>query len=470
MKKWLRLPLCILIIQWLSTSAVSAITFDEARHLLSRTSFGGGWGEIQALRHKEYSEAVSQLLDAARTASTVPPPKWVEDRPLLYMNFKYFPRIKRKKMYKQRYSRAMELKAWWFREMIETDSPLTERMTLFWHGHFTSSHRKVKAARLMYDQNQLLRRHALGNFREMTHAVARDPAMIVYLDNVSNVQGKPNENFARELLELFTLGEGHFTERDVKEGARAFTGWSINRKTVEFKFFPKRHDAGSKEFMGRTGSFGGEEIIDIVLEQPRAAIHITEKLWREFVSETPDPGEVSRLASVFRDNNYEIKPLMFALLTSPAFRDRRNYGTMIKSPVEMIVGTMRLFRLLPDSVQGLVLASRKLGQDVMNPPSVKGWAGGNQWITSDTLTVRYGLLDRFSRGREMMHTQKRRSPFLKKELWAETDDMEPFGEGLSSEDIMKVLLPIPPVEPAHEYIDREELVSSLVLDPVYQLK
>lgn len=460
MKRWLQVLLCVFLVQWVSASGLSAASFEEARHLLSRTCFAGQWDQIQALTRMEYGEAVSRLLDGTRQAPTLPPPKWDDDRPLIYVNLRLFPKIRSQRLLTRRFARYREAKAWWLREMIETDSPLTERMTLFWHGHFTSSLEKVRSARLLYDQNQLLRKHALGNFREMTLAVARDAAMVIYLDNVSNVKGKPNENFARELLELFTLGEGHFTERDVKEAARAFTGWSVDRKTVEFQFMPKRHDAGSKEFLGRTGTFGGDEIIEIIFEQPQTAVHITGKLWRAFVSETPDPAEVNRLAALFRENDYEIKPLLYALLTSSAFRDRRHYGAMIKSPVELIVGTMRLFDLAPANVQGLVVASRRLGEDLLNPPSVKGWAGGKAWITSDTLIARYQLLDRYTRGREM-----------KRGTAVQMETMGGFGEALSDEEITRLLLPLPPVEPVQAHsLDRQELISSLVLDPVFQLK
>jgi len=180
------------------------------------------------------------------------------------------------------------LRAWWYQEMIATDSPLTERMVLFWHGHFTSSIRKVRWPALLYRQNVVLRQHALGNFRDLLHAIARDPAMLIYLDGQTNRSSRPNENFARELLELFTLGLGHYTERDIKKAARAFSGWTVDWRTGTFAFNVRRHDGGVKEFMGRRGSFNGDDIIDILLEQPRTAEHITEKLWREFIGERPE--------------------------------------------------------------------------------------------------------------------------------------------------------------------------------------
>jgi len=364
----------------------------------------------------------------------------------------------------------LDLKAWWLKEMVTTVSPLTERMTLFWHNHFTSSLKKVKVPYLMFQQNLLLRRHALGNFRQLVHAAAKDPAMIIYLDNVSNVKDKPNENFARELLELFTLGEGHYSETDIKEAARAFTGWAVDRDTGTFRFLPRRHDFGSITFMGETGIFNGEDIIDIILKQPQVATYITEKFWREFISGTPDPKEVQRLATIFRDQNYEIKPLMHALLTSSYFSDSRNYGTMIKSPVELLVGTLRTFKVPISSSEGLAMASRRMGQDVLDPPNVKGWGGGTRWITSETLLVRQNILERLLRGKEMERMPKKvGSPKMSNQTM-QMDVTATFGQGLDPKTIVKLLLPIPPVEPPNQSASRTEVIHASVLDPVFQLK
>jgi uncharacterized protein (DUF1800 family) len=294
--------------------------------------------------------------------------------------------------------------------------------------------------------------------------------MIIYLDNVSNVKNKPNENFARELLELFTLGEGHYSETDIKEAARAFTGWAIDRDTGTFRFLPRRHDFGSKTFMGETGTFKGEDIIDIILKQPRVATYITEKFWREFISGTPAPKELHRLATIFRDQNYEIKPLMHALLTSSYFKDSRKYGTMIKSPVELLVGTLRTFKVPISSSKGLAVASRRMGQDVLDPPNVKGWGGGTRWITSDTLLVRQDILERLLRGKEMQRMPKRVSSPKISGRTMQMDVTATFGQGLDTKTIVKLLLPIPPVEPVNQAVSRPELIHSSVLDPVFQLK
>ena len=326
----------------LAGRAALAVDLDEARHLVSRTGLGVTPAEIAALRPLSYDQAVDTLLTSARTAAVTPPPAWATE-PFRLPRFKEMSQEERKDFRRTVVMRANELRGWWYREMAATPSPLTEHMTLFWSNHFTSSLQKVKWPQFIYRQNVLLRREALGNFAKMLHDVARDPAMIVYLDNATNRKGKPNENFARELLELFTLGEGHYTERDIKEAARAFTGWSIDRESGDFRVYPRLHDDGEKTFMGVTGRLDGDDIIDIVLRQPRTAEFITEKLWREFVSETPNRAEVKTIADRFRASHYDIKTLVAGILTTPSFRGHANRGVLVKSPVELMVGTMRLF-------------------------------------------------------------------------------------------------------------------------------
>jgi uncharacterized protein (DUF1800 family) len=313
----------------------------------------------------------------------------------------------------------------------------------------------------------LLRREALGNFGKMLHDIARDPAMIVYLDNATNHKGKPNENFARELLELFTLGEGHYTERDIKEAARAFTGWSIDRETGEFRFYPRLHDDGEKTFLGVTGRLDGDDVIDIVLRQPRTAEHIAEKMWREFVSDAPDRAEITAIADRFRASNYDIKTLVAATLMTPSFRGAANRGVLVKSPVELMVGTMRLFDAGALDGETLARIGRRLGQDLMNPPNVKGWPGGEAWITADTLLVRQQLLTRVAAGQGMMAPNKR---------------MAGTGDGLDGwlkslppdlrdrQNLTNLLLPIRPVTPPAADSDPERFVAQLLLDPAYELK
>jgi uncharacterized protein (DUF1800 family) len=296
----------------------------------------------------------------------------------------------------------------------------------------------------------------------MLHAVARDPAMIRYLDGNTSRRGKPNENFARELLELFTLGQNHYTERDIKEAARAFTGWSLEPGSGQARFNPRLHDAGNKEFMGRRGNFNGDDILDIVLDLPRTAEHITEKLWREFVSDTPEAGEVRRLAMIFRANGYELRPLLEELFTARSFWSKDNRGVLVKSPVELIVGSLRVLELPVEDTRLLAAASSRLGQDLFDPPNVKGWPGGTAWISSNTLLVRGQLLERLIRAEEM--GARRARPALHS-MTASIGAMPTDIARLES-----LLLPLPPVTPPAAGASDRERLRGLLLDPVYQLK
>jgi uncharacterized protein (DUF1800 family) len=439
-----------------------ALEAPQAAHLLSRTGFGPTVATAAQLAPLDSQAAVHRLLDGIRTEALTPPPAWVDEALPDLRNIRNMSEAERKQWREQTIQRSRELKSWWFREMLATDSPLTERLTLFWHNHFTSSLRKVKSPTLLYRQNVLLRRHAAGNFRTLLHAVAQDPAMIRYLDGNTSRRDKPNENFARELLELFTTGEGHYTERDIKEAARAFTGWSLEPGSGQARFNPRRHDTGNKEFMGRRGNFNGDDILDIVLDQPRVAEHITEKLWREFVSDTPEAGEVRRLATIFRANGYELRPLLEAMFTATSFWSKDNRGVLVKSPVELIVGSLRVLELPVEDTRLLAAASSRLGQDLFDPPNVKGWPGGTAWISSNTLLVRGQLLERLIRAEEMSARRARPS-------------LQPMNASTGSKltDIARLeplLLPLPPVTPPAAGASDRERLRGLLLDPVYQLK
>ncbi len=460
----------------LSTSPAQALTAVEGRHLLSRTGFDADPATIEALAPLSHEAAVAALLANARTVAATPPPDWVRAWQPPDKRPRDMGEADRKALRRRNRTHALGPKAWWYREMIATQTPITEVMTLFWHNHFTSSLPKVKAPALLYRQNVLLRRHALGNFAELLHAVARDPAMLLYLDGARSRKGAPNENFARELLELFTLGEGHYGEADVKAAARAFTGWSLDRKTGSFRFRKAWHDGSSKRFLGRQGRFDGDDIIQILLAEPRTAELIVEKLWRAFVSPEPDRAEVTRLAALFRRADYEIKPLLSALLTSDAFRAPETRGTLIKSPVDLIVGTVRTFDLKIDRPNDLALIGRRLGQDLFAPPNVKGWPGGNAWITSDSLLMRDAVLRRVTGlsdaplGPGQKGTRPRYPAPLRAAVfdrWAA--DLEAPWAG--ARDVAALLLPIAPVDV--EVLDRQAsgaLVRQLLTDPAYQLK
>jgi uncharacterized protein (DUF1800 family) len=275
----------------------------------------------------------------------------------------------------------------WVRHMATTQHPLLEKMTLFWHGHF-ACHSKLPHLAAM--QLNTLRQHALGNFKDLVNAIAKDPAMISYLDNQQNVKRQPNENFARELLELFTIGIGHYTEKDIKEAARAFTGWKFNTTNWTFRFVELQHDYGGKSFMGHTGNFNGEDIIDIILEHEATARFIVRKLYRFFVNPEVDEKHVEELAEVFYEGEYEIAPVMRAMLGSDWFYDEKNIGIKIKSPNELLAGMIRTFGV---EMQPIFLRKMQygMGQTLFHPPNVAGWAGDHAWIDNSTLMYRLNL-------------------------------------------------------------------------------
>ena len=283
------------------------------------------------------------------------------------------------------------LALWWANLMLTTPRPLEEKMTLFWHGHFATSETKVRDYRMLLAQNRMLREQATASFREILLGVMRDPAMLVYLDNGENVKDHPNENFGRELLELFTMGVGNYTEHDIREASRAFTGWTNN--VLEFRFDQESHDSGSKEFLGERGDFGGEEIVDIILAQPVTAEFLAAKIYRYFVREDPSESMRRELARVLREAHYEFKPLLRTIFLSRDFYSPASVATQIKSPVQLVVSTYRKLGLkrLP-TIPDFNSLTARLGQSLFYPPNVAGWAGGRTWITPATLLDRGNAL------------------------------------------------------------------------------
>ncbi len=285
---------------------------------------------------------------------------------------------------------TQRLGLWWANRMLTTKRPLEEKLTLFWHGHFATGQNKVRDYRMMLRQNQMFRENASGSLRELLIDVLKDPAMLVYLDNGENVKTHPNENFGRELLELFTMGVGNYTERDVREAARAFTGWTNN--ALDFKFDTAQHDFGEKAFLGRTAALNGEDVIDTILQQPVTGEFVAAKLYRYFVREDVSGSVRVELGRTFRDSGYRMKPLLERIFLSKDFYSPPSYATQIKSPVHLVVSSYRKMGLrevptIPDF--GRMTAS--LGQALFDPPNVAGWAGGRTWITPSTLLQRGNL-------------------------------------------------------------------------------
>ncbi|MEO7743569.1 MAG: DUF1800 domain-containing protein [Usitatibacter sp.] len=461
-----------------------AIGYEGARHLLNRAGFGATDSEINALAGLSRVDAADRLLDEARREATLAPPAFVDEPFTPYYRVRQMSAEERMAATRVIFQQGLELRAWWLREMLATPSPLTERMTLFWHGHFATGLQKVRSNPLMYRQNVLLRREALGNFGTLLHDIARDPAMLVYLDNAGSRREAPNENFAREVMELFTLGEGRYGERDVKEAARAFTGWSLDRDSGEYMYRRAWHDAGEKTVLGKTGRFDGTQVLDILLERPDTARLVVGKLWREFVSPTPDAAIVAVWAGEFMKSRYEVKPLMKALLTSDAFWAPENRASLIKSPVDMVVGTLRTFAIRPMDMRPAAFACAALGQNPMSPPNVKGWPGGEAWINSATLLRRRQWVERVFRATDPMPpaplletpasgpNEMRRSLErgmagygFESERWSRT-----LSPGAAQARIEKLVLAMPPVRslPADE--EDASRLRALVADPAYQLR
>lgn len=430
-------------------AAAEPIGYDGARHLLNRVGFGATDAEIREYAPLAREGAVERILAGARREASVVPPAFVEEPWTPFVRLDQLNAEERQRERQRRMEQAFALREWWLREMLSTPSPITERMTLFWHGHFATSQRKVRSAQLMYRQNALLRREALGNFATLLHAVARDPAMLIYLDNARSHRRAPNENFAREVMELFTLGEGRYGERDVKEAARAFTGWSVARESGTFLYRAGWHDPGDKNLLGRSGRFDGGDVLDILLARPETAELVTAKLWREFVSPIPDVQEVKRLAAQFKESRYEVKPLLRGLLLGDAFWSTDNRGVLVKSPVELVVGTLRLLDERPVDLRPAVIACAVLGQNPFAPPNVKGWPGGEAWINSATLLGRKQVVER---------------------LVANDDRMDRLRAAAGSEHIDRLVLALPPADAVPAGLVGVARLRRLAADPVFQLK
>ena len=272
----------------------------------------------------------------------------------------------------------------WLEEMINSEAQLREKMSLFWHGHFAC---RVINSYFQQELLQIIRENALGNFKDLLRAVSKSPSMLSFLNNQQNRKKKPNENFAREVMELFTMGRGNYTEKDIKEAARAFTGWGFNL-SGEFEFRRFQHDTDNKTVLGKTGNLDGDDVLDILLEQKQTATYITKKIYRFFVNEKVDETKMEWLADRFYKNGYDIKKLMEDIFTADWFYEEKHIGTQIKSPVQLLAGIRRLLPMEMESDQSQLLFQRALGQVLFYPPNVAGWPGGKNWIDSSSLMLR----------------------------------------------------------------------------------
>lgn len=369
-----------------------------AAHLLRRAGFGGSPDEITRLARMRVGDAVESLIHFPSTASWPQPESLFDPYATGFLPLAggrggmMVDQTARQQLFMDLRKRARNsaalLQQWWLQRMLTTPAPLQEKMTFFFHGHFTSTAiQKGVWPSYIYQQNQLFRNYALGNLRELTRNVSKDPAMLLYLDNATSVKAHPNENYARELMELFTLGHGNYTEQDIRESARAFTGWTIDRRTGTFVDNPRLHDDGSKHFLRQTGNFKGDDIVNIIFEQPASARFFASTLLNFFVYNDPEPQLVAAVASLLRRHDFELGPVLSKIFRSSAFFSDRAYRALVKSPVEFVVGSYKVFGLKEIDVTAQ-RALAQMGQILFYPPNVAGWAGGNSWLTTQMMIAR----------------------------------------------------------------------------------
>jgi len=380
----------------LAPAWLQAQPLGEARasQLLSRAGFAPPPGEVASFAGLTQAQAVDRLLGSINRQAHTPAPAWVDAPIVLPRDVQRMPEAEQRAYRQTLVRHSLELRGWWLREMADTSSPLSERMTLFWHNHFVSAQPKVRWPQLLYRQNVLLREHAVGSFAALLHAVVRDPAMLVYLDAATSRRDQPNENLARELMELFTLGQGHYTETDVREAARAFTGHSLDPGSGQFVFRQGVHDPTSKSILGRQARFDGAAVVDLLLAQPATAEFVVSKLWREFVSPQPDPVRVAQIATRFRDSGYAVAVALRALLNQPEVVALDVDQALVKSPVELVIGLVRQSGGDLALPAGAALATAAMGQNLFGAPNVRGWPGGEAWINTQSLLARKQFIER----------------------------------------------------------------------------
>ncbi|MFC4213127.1 DUF1800 family protein [Pedobacter lithocola] len=366
--------------------------FYKVKHLYNRAGFGISYNDLHKLSRKNLDRVVDGLFKEPKQSDEITLIDNVASKQQLLMQAGLYAKKdltdeekkQRQEIVRMQNEKSRDLNIAWVEKMINTEHPLREKMTLFWHGHFACRSNNPMFAQQL---NNIQRKNALGSFKTLLLEVSQSPAMLQYLNNQQNRKGKPNENFARELMELFTLGRGNYSEQDIKESARSFTGWMYD-KDGSFIFRPNFHDAGTKTFFGKTGNFDGENIIDIILDKPETAEFISRKVYKFFVNDNPNEANIKELATHFFNSKYDISELMKKMFTADWFYKSENIGTKIKSPAEFLVGLSREFYVTYNKTQVLIQLQSSLGQYLFNPPNVAGWPGGQSWIDSSSLMLR----------------------------------------------------------------------------------
>ena len=354
---------------------------QKNKHLLLRAGFGANLSQIKNLDQVSLTEIWKKLA----TNDPLIPIQLKEAGPDFdYQQLSKMDAEMKKEIQKKNRRSNLEINLKFLNQMVHSEDQLREKMAFFWHGHFAT---RVVNSRFNLQLLNTIREKSLGNFGDLLKAVSQSPAMLQFLNNQQNKKGHPNENFAREVMELFTLGRGNYTEKDVQEGARAFTGWSF---LPDGSFFerPRQHDFGPKTFLGKTGNFDGNDALNIILEQKGTAKFIVTKIYKFFVNEKINTGIIEHLSDQFYDSKYDIKKLMTEIFTSKWFYNEENIGTKIKSPIELMAGIMRTLPMQLEKPENLIVYQKLLGQMLLYPPNVAGWPSGNSWIDSSTLMLR----------------------------------------------------------------------------------
>jgi len=377
----------------------------KAAHLLWRAGFGGTWDEAATLAKLGLDAAVDALINFPKTP--VPAPEGatlpVESEKAFQERVKNLGESERQKAQEDRQARERngitDLKYWWLKRMLDSTAPsggkpapLQEKLTLFWHSHFASSYAdKIERTYPMWQQNEMFREHALDSFPEMLKQLIRNPAMLVWLDNAQSRREHPNENFARELMELFSTGVGHYSENDVKAAARSLTGNSVDRDDWSYRFRKDAHDFGQKTYLGQTGNWDGDDVVRIICEQDATVTFMTKKFLEFFVYENPEPALLEEASALYRAQGLALGPFLATLFKSELFYSQRATSAIVKSPVVLAIGALKSMRVDIPQKDVLTNALRLMGQDVFFPPEVNGWPGGMAWINSNMLLIRYNF-------------------------------------------------------------------------------
>ena len=452
----------------------------QIQHLYNRVGFGIRPKELTRLSKKSKKNVVNELFNSSKKTTTLK----VDTSFLKGKTYKDFKDIeKRKALQKISRKKVQEFSIAWFQRLNNPTEILREKMTLFWTNHFVCESKNIL---FVESYNNVLRKNALGNFGDFTKIVSKEAAMLGYLNNKQNKKKSPNENFARELMELFTLGQDQYTEQDIKESARSFTGYNHKFKG-EFNFREKHHDENEKTFFGKTGNFKGDDIIDIILQQKQCARFISEKIYRYFVNENSNKKHIDEMVEVFY-KDYNIENLMRFVLLSKWFYDDENIGTKIKSPIEFLVGINTIVPYKIEKPKQILLVQKLLGQVLISPPNVAGWQTGRNWIDSNTIVTRLRLPSVLLNNAEIAYSEKgdeetminnfkkrklRRNAFIK--VTADWDFFEENYKNESNNELVHQIITSKVNKGTSEMLERNQQLSKrdfvvqLMSLPEYQL-